>query len=638
MDNEKKINVNNLLIDKSDAKVNYNDELHTYWVKESKATCISVTTLIHQFTTFDEAFWSSYKTLEKLMGESFKDIKSLLLKTKKFNLEDLTKFNISIEDFEKEKIKLLTEWTEKRETSCIRGTNIHREHELEHLSGQTQELQSLGFSSNTNFNTITSNLIEPGKGIYPELLLSYLDPDGTIKLAGQADLVIVDNFDVYILDYKGLALDTPILTMTGFKLLQDLTKEDIIFDKDGNKTNILNISEVHNNPCYKITFDNGEEIIADHEHRWLVSYSTYGNRLKNIVLTTEEVKDALEIYHGDSFTSLKILNTKPLNTEQIDLPIDPYILGMWLGDEESITGSITNNNKDFWKEVQKRGYKYSENISVDKKLETRIIFDLRTELRNLNLLNNKHIPSIYLLASYEQRLDLLKGFMDANGDYNNKKQKFVLTTTKEEQANYIISLLATLGIKSSKIYTKEYYKNKEFNKWNIYFSISENPFLLQNTEEIKLLKIEDNSFRIIRSVELVKTVPTKCLEVDSDSHTFLVGYALLPTHNTNKKIDMKSFYDAKSKSSTMLKYPLGHIQDSNFWHYTLQLSSYAWMIQQIDPRFNIKLLQLIHYDHEGNKTLYECEYLKKDIEKMLAYYKKQIDYEEFKRLRKKIIF
>ena len=62
------------------------------------------------------------------------------------------------------------------------------------------------------------------------------------------------------------------------------------------------------------------------------------------------------------------------------------------------------------------------------------------------------------------------------------------------------------------------------------------------------------------------------------------------------------------------------------------------MIKKINPDFNIKLLQLIHYDHDNKMTLYECDYLERDVLRMLAYYKKQIEHEEFKRSREKIKF
>jgi hypothetical protein len=72
-----------------------------------------------------------------------------------------------------------------------------------------------------------------------------------------------------------------------------------------------------------------------------------------------------------------------------------------------------------------------------------------------------------------------------------------------------------------------------------------------------------------------------------------------------------------------MKYPLNNIEDCNFWHYTLQLSTYAWMIEKINPNFNIKDLIIVHYDHNNKQTIYHLEYLKEDVEKMLRHYKKE---------------
>jgi hypothetical protein len=308
-ENENENNFNGLEIDKENSIVSYNDKLHKYWIKGSDQTCISVTTLIHKFSTFDEDFWSSYKALESLAEEEkFKNIKPDLLNNKVFNNRYLDMTGVREEDFFERKQEILNEWTEKREASCIRGTAIHRQHELEHLAGRTKELSHLGLSG--KFSTNTTNILEYGtQKVYPELLLSYISPDNKLRLAGQADLVIIDGFDVWILDYK-----------------------------------------------------------------------------------------------------------------------------------------------------------------------------------------------------------------------------------------------------------------------------------------------------------------------------------------TNKKIDLKSYFDRKTRKHSTMKYPLNNIQDTNFWHYSLQLSTYAWMIQKNNPDFNIKGLILIHYDHDDNCTTYECEYLKQDVERMLGYYKNQIEYDEFKKSREKILF
>lgn len=95
-------------------------------------------------------------------------------------------------------------------------------------------------------------------------------------------------------------------------------------------------------------------------------------------------------------------------------------------------------------------------------------------------------------------------------------------------------------------------------------------------------------------------------------------------HKTNKKIDKTSGYNTATKSSYKMKYPLNNLPDCNFYHYSLQLSTYAWMLQKINPDFIIKKLILNHYDHSGKNTLYECNYLKPEVERMLQFYKKMI--------------
>ncbi len=100
----------NLKVDKENEFVQYNDELHKYWTKDSNQGCISVTTLIHKFTTFDEEFWSCYKTLERLISpEDFKIVKPDLLKSKRFSYANVENFNIPIHTFEEQKGILLKE-------------------------------------------------------------------------------------------------------------------------------------------------------------------------------------------------------------------------------------------------------------------------------------------------------------------------------------------------------------------------------------------------------------------------------------------------------------------------------------------------------------------------------------------------
>lgn len=91
---------------------------------------------------------------------------------------------------------------------------------------------------------------------------------------------------------------------------------------------------------------------------------------------------------------------------------------------------------------------------------------------------------------------------------------------------------------------------------------------------------------------------------------------------TNKKIDSESYFDRTTKKHQMMKAPLNHLMDCSLIHYQLQLSTYAYMLQHINPKFNIKKLIIIHIDHNNNITEYEVEYLKDDISRMLLHYRR----------------
>lgn len=107
-------------------------------------------------------------------------------------------------------------------------------------------------------------------------------------------------------------------------------------------------------------------------------------------------------------------------------------------------------------------------------------------------------------------------------------------------------------------------------------------------------------------------------------------------YKTNKEIKMKSFFDSKTKSSVKMKFPLNNLDDTNYWHYCLQLSTYAWMLQKLNPDFVIEDLVMIHIDHKDKMTIYHLPYLKNEVEKMLAFYKKRVQLDENARKRKRI--
>ena len=633
-------------ITKQNGNIAFEEDAHIYYdVTNPDLKFTSVTTMIHSFTQpFDEQFWSAYKALEKLLPkEDWAIEKKALLATKKFSIELLDAYGIAENDFNKEQQAILDAWDNEKRISCERGTKIHAELENSFYN-KPKNISLSKYEIGGKFECRKDYTdLDMENAVYPEYLISYVTKDKRMAVAGQIDLLVKKGNKITIADWKGLPLDTEIPTLNGWSTIADLQEGDIIFDKDGNPTKILHKSEIHHNPCYKITFDNGDTIVADHEHRWEISFLTsktskYHGEYRVQVMTTEEIANYLKNLSEKrtSYDIPKIVNPKPLNLENKNLPIDPYVLGCWLGDGSKQCGAITNETNNVLAEIQRRGYSLGDDISAENRTSTYTILGLRKKLKELNLINNKHIPDIYQRASYEQRLDLLRGLMDTDGYYNPKRKRFVMETSQEWQCYDFIKLLSSLGIKSTKFDIIKKLNGKEFHEYSINFSTKGlNPFLMRN-QEIEYPTRDACSYRNIDKVELVETIPTQCLEVDSPSHTFLCTNKMIVTHNTNKRIETKSFFDNKTKKSIMMKYPLNNIQDCNYWHYAMQLSTYAWMMQQLNPEYEIEDLVLVHFDHEGHMTVYHMPYLKKEVGLMLGYFKKKIILDESKKKRQRI--
>lgn len=136
-------------------------------------------------------------------------------------------------------------------------------------------------------------------------------------------------------------------------------------------------------------------------------------------------------------------------------------------------------------------------------------------------------------------------------------------------------------------------------------------------------KSEDGKFKLAGQIDLL---------IKDGNDIYIIDY------KTNKKLDDKSFFNTQTRKATMMKYPMNNIMDCNKMHYALQLSTYAWMLQKLNPNFVIKKLMLIHYDHQGNVTEHELDYLKDDVERMCKFYKKEAMLEALRASRRPIEF
>lgn len=198
--------INGIKVDKENASVFFNDETHKYYDKETMQEYVSVTTLIHNYTQeFDENFWAFYKAMEALLPEeSFYPIKKTLLAHKKVNRKLIKKVGLNEEEFLNKENEIKQEYQRKRDESCLRGTNIHAVFETSFYGKKQFDFSKFGFKDLVGEFTCNENYytLDLEKGVYPEFLISVASRDGLLRLSGQIDLLIVDNQDVTIIDWK----------------------------------------------------------------------------------------------------------------------------------------------------------------------------------------------------------------------------------------------------------------------------------------------------------------------------------------------------------------------------------------------------------------------------------------------------
>lgn len=351
---------------------------------------------------------------------------------------------------------------------------------------------------------------------------------------------------------KMLDLETELPTPIGFIKLKNLKEGDQLFDEKGNICNITKLHPIDYSPIsYKIYFDDGTTINACEDHLWL-TWDKKARKNKNAhpaIRTTQEIFKTLKVTKKNE-TNHSIPTTLPVNYPKQDLLIDPYVLGCWLGDGSASRGYIECADEEIINEIEKSGYttfiqkKSINHISksslyrIGKLLKTKYskIGLLTQQLQKLNLIENKHIPDIYLQSSYEQRLSLLQGLLDTDGSCSKINNRIEYTSVLPNLAKQTLQLICSLGIKARLHKNKSFLNGKQYkDRYRITFITKLPVFRLQRKLiNIKKSKSQDrrNTHRYIVDVKKITPIPMRCITVDSDSHLFLVTKSFIPTHNT----------------------------------------------------------------------------------------------------------
>lgn len=325
---------------------------------------------------------------------------------------------------------------------------------------------------------------------------------------------------------KALPVDTPVLTTKGWKKHGDLQPGDYVFGDDGKPKKVIANFGKYEWHTQKVIFADGNELVAAKEHVWKI----YADR-DNHQGRKEEYTETQNLLKGRHRRSPFIKADAVIEMPNAILPIDPYILGMWLGDGLSAQGVIVSGKED------KEHYKsIGEVRKVRPGYYRCLVKGLSRELRVNGLLNNKHIPIGYLLADKEQRYELLRGLMDTDGTVD-IKGRCEFCQMEGRLATDVYVLLRSLGFKPT-LHKYDAILNGE----NVGRKVR---IMFTPNRDQKIFKLERKQNRILTKKQqdrsdknkfFIKDVATNnneivnCIQVEGGM--YLAGLDLIPTHNS----------------------------------------------------------------------------------------------------------
>jgi hypothetical protein len=352
---------------------------------------------------------------------------------------------------------------------------------------------------------------------------------------------------------KAQALWSKVLTPTGWKLMGDICVGDEVIAGDGSVTKVIDVFPQGKKPIFKVQMSDGATTHCCDEHLWLTKTQRDRDRDRDwSVRPLKEIRETLHLHksNGRKDRNHSIPMVGPVQFKERDLPIDPYVLGVLLGDGCMSSGNLDITVSDdeitdsFWARLEEKhslalkedrggckSYTIAENGSRN---------GIRNALKGLGLWGcrswEKFVPDQYLYSSVQQRLDLLHGLMDTDGTTGGTSTTF--DSSSRDLRDAVATIVMSLGGKvtcSERQPWFNYKGEKKQGRISYRAFISMPPGFKSFSIEAKASKeIERTKYvpaRLIDSVEYIGDDEAQCIMVDHPSHTYVTDDFIV-THNT----------------------------------------------------------------------------------------------------------
>ena len=277
---------------------------------------------------------------------------------------------------------------------------------------------------------------------------------------GKGDLVIIAARPAM---GKCLGKGTKVLMYDGtLKKVEDIQVGDRLMGDDSTPRNVLSLAQGREE-MYWVRQNKGLDYRVNKSHILSLKRSRNEGKHKHGDILNIEVSEYIE--KSNRFKSNYKGYKVAVDFEEKHLDIEPYFLGLWLGDGRSSDVRIATEDDEVVSYLQEYAFALDKKLhryevvgkctmfgitNIQKEGALRDVSNsLQGKLRILGLIDNKHIPQAYLTASREQRLDLLAGLLDSDGYYDDKYHVMEIVQKRKTLAEQVKFLADSLGFRTS---------------------------------------------------------------------------------------------------------------------------------------------------------------------------------------------
>jgi recombination protein RecA len=359
---------------------------------------------------------------------------------------------------------------------------------------------------------------------------------------------------------KAQPLSAKILTPTGWKTMGDMEVGTIVCTPDGSTSTVVGVYPQGHQNVYEITLDDKSKTHCTLDHLWFVE--TRESNKGEVLTTAQLLARGLKTAAGTR--KFVIPSYSPVYFDShTNLPVDPYLLGLLLGDGGLTSGGVKISTADpeivtAIKEILKKDYdgevilgdphsKYDYRFKKPYNGNSKCTLEI--DLEKLGLMGKlsieKRIPEEYLVADYHTRIALLQGLMDSDGTVSKESSSLSFSSSSVGLSKDFVQLSRSLGIRCNTSSKPTKYTRADGIKVDGKTAYRTNMLLTDDTDFLPFrLKrhiekiapgVSSHKGRFIESIELVGHEPCQCIAIGSEDRLYITDDYIV-THNTTLAI------------------------------------------------------------------------------------------------------